>query len=319
MSVKRIIRALQRHKRFIISAHVDLEGDALGSEIALAYLLKSLGKTVSIMNNDLTPKAYNFLPGKHMIRSKRGAPAFDAAIVIDCSDIRRIGRIQKFISDTTPLINIDHHISNEKFGDTNWIDTKASSASEMVYWLYKALRKPIKKEAAIALYTGIATDTGFFRYSNTSSKTHAIASELLKHKINVYDIYRHLYQHFSLKETQLLASILASIKVDSSKKIAWVELSRNTGYHDIKKEFSDIIFGFLRSIEGVEVAIIFRERGKKATKINLRSQSRVNVGAFAVRFGGGGHARASGCFLEKDLASTRKQVVSELQQLVREK
>ncbi|MFC1594009.1 bifunctional oligoribonuclease/PAP phosphatase NrnA [Candidatus Omnitrophota bacterium] len=316
MSVKRIVQALKKHNTFIISAHIDLEGDALGSEIALGYLLKAMKKKVYIINNDPTPAEYAFLPGKAMFAKRKELPSAAVFIAVDCSDLKRLGRVAQ-IADTAKLvINIDHHMSNERFADINWVDAKASSASEMVFKLFKALRRPLSKDAALALYTGIATDTGWFKYSNTTAATHAMVVELVKQGIDSYKIYRHIYQNFSIRAIQHIGTILNAIEVDSSGGIAWVTLREGSGMRSVPGGISDIVFGFLRSIAGIEVAIIFRQKKKKLTKVNLRSQSRVNVGAFAQKFGGGGHSRASGFVYPASLAVTKSHIVAQLKKKV---
>ena len=316
MSVKKVVQAIKKHKSFLISAHVDLEGDALGSEIALAYLLKKLKKKAFIVNQDGVPECYKFLPGRNMIVKGRNIPFFDTALIVDCSDLRRIGKVKGSIAEDKFIINIDHHLSNEKFGHVNWVDDKASSASEMIYRLYKEFNLSVPKEAALALYAGISTDTGFFKYSNTRALTLKITSELLNHGFDSYKVYKTIYQNIPLADMRSVADIISGFKTDGANKIAWVSISKKAGEGILKGELTDMIFGFLRSIKDIEVAVIFREKGKAVTKVNLRAQGKVNVGKLAVSFGGGGHKNASGFSLNKNIITARKLVLSKIKNLI---
>ena len=183
MVLKRLLAELRKkqNKTFLVSSHINLEGDALGSELALASLLKRLGKKVFVLNQDSAPAEYSFLPGLKSVIHENSPLEYDVAILADCSDISRIGKITKVIKKDALMINIDHHISNTKFGDINWVEPYASCACEIVYKLFKHLKMKINKAEALLLYTGILADTGSFKYSATSSFTHKVASELLEH------------------------------------------------------------------------------------------------------------------------------------------
>ena len=180
MSVKRIAKAIANFDRFLISSHIDLEGDALGSELALASLLRKLGKTVYIVNASRTPANYQFLPGvKSVVQSLSPQQRPQAAFIIDCSIKQRIGAVEKLIDQRLPIINIDHHIDNNSFGRFNWIQPQASSTGEMIYQLFKLMRVKLDKADALNIYTAMLTDTGCFRHSNTTSLSHQICYELL--------------------------------------------------------------------------------------------------------------------------------------------
>ncbi|MBI4982012.1 MAG: bifunctional oligoribonuclease/PAP phosphatase NrnA, partial [Candidatus Omnitrophica bacterium] len=224
MSLKKVAAAVRKHKTFLISTHVNPEGDALGSELGFYMLLKKLGKTGIIINEDDVPYGYDFLPGLENIGKYRDNIKnlkFDCFVVLDCSDLKRTGEVYRINKENKPVINIDHHISNQNFAAINWVDAHASSASEMVFGLYKEMGVSFDEESALVLYVGILTDTGSFRYSNTTSYTHKAAAELLKFNLNVPQIYKNAYENIPYEDMRLLSKVLPTMKRVSSGKIAW--------------------------------------------------------------------------------------------------
>lgn len=312
MSLKKVLNVLKRNRSFLISAHVNLEGDALGSELALARLLKKQGKKVYVVNQDKAPLIYDFMPDIKTIQKPGSLKLdFDVALILDCTNLERIGSVQKLIYKGTPVVNIDHHISNDKFGEVKWVNPNASSASEMVYEIYKQGGFKIDKEAALLLYTGIMVDTGSFRYSNTNTYTHSVIADLLKYQLSVEKIHNQVYSCLPLNEVKSLTRLLTGFKIDKSKKIIWLTLRRGVIYEEkMKTDVTEYVFNFLRSIAGIEVAMIFREMGKNKVRVNFRSNGKMNVSRLAGKFGGGGHLSASGCTILADLKTAQKLVLS---------
>jgi phosphoesterase RecJ-like protein len=315
MLPKKLLAELRKksHKTFLVSAHIHLEGDALGSELAMAGLLKALGKKVLVFNEDEAPNEYLFMPGIGSIRHDLSKIEYDAAILVDCSDISRIGKIQKVLRKDKVLINIDHHISNTAFGDINWVEPDASCACEMVYSLFKALGVGIKKDDAICLYTGILADTGSFKYKTTTGKTHLIAADLLRQGVDVYDINRRIYESMSISTVKDLGKIIGSLEVTKDGKVAWLSMRNNL----IRKnptlaDETDAIIHFARAIAGVEVALLFKEtQANREVRINLRSTGTADVNKLAQVFGGGGHRMASGATVKGTFRDVVKKVVLE--------
>jgi phosphoesterase RecJ-like protein len=311
---KKLVAELKKknHKVFVVSAHIHLEGDALGSELAVASLLRRMGKTVYCVNDDQVPAEYLFLPGIKTIRRGAVFPAYDAAVLVDCSDASRIGKLSKSLRPDKPLINIDHHISNTRFGTLNWVEPKASCASEMVYQLFEALSMPLNKQEAVLLYTGILADTGSFRYASTSSVTHRVAAHLLEFGVNVYNIYQRLYEDFSYETVKALAGVVRGMRRDKTGKVAWVQVPAALGKkYPVLSEQTDEIIRFARAVAGVEVALLFKEiRRGREVRVNFRSRGRVDVNALAHGFGGGGHRMASGCTLKGTLKGVIAKVVA---------
>ncbi|MFH1622096.1 MAG: bifunctional oligoribonuclease/PAP phosphatase NrnA [Candidatus Omnitrophota bacterium] len=295
-----IIDFLKNHNNFLISAHASPEGDSLGAQLAFARVIKKLGKNCDIINSDKHSREYNFLPGVENIRSKPRIEKYDAVILLDCSDISRIGSVVNFIDKNLPILNIDHHISNQRFGYINLIDAKASSVCEVLFLLFKELNLKIDKSIAINLYTGILTDTGSFRYTNTSSVTHYVVSQLLKYGIDVPGVFKNIYQNLDVSDLKFINSALANIKKDISGKIAWVKITHKLiRKYRPKIDLTDNILSFLRSLREAEACILFRERSGKERniRINLRSRGKIDANKIAQHFGGGGHKTASGITL----------------------
>lgn len=293
---------IRKHNNFLISAHTSPEGDSLGSQLAFARVLKSLGKNCDIVNSDRCSREYVFLPGINSIRTRPRIKKYDAVIILDCSDISRIGNVENFIDKNTPILNIDHHISNTYFGYINLVDTKASSACEMLYLLLKKLNIKIDRLIAVYLYTGIVTDTGSFRYANTSALTHSIVSELLKWGIDAVGIFRNINESLRFSDLKLINSVLLDIKKDATGKIVWVKVAQSMlRKYKPQIDLTDNILNFMRSLKRAEACILFREKSgeKRNIRVNFRSKDKVDVNKIAQHFGGGGHKTASGATLRK--------------------
>ena len=307
----------------MVSVHTSPEGDALGSELGFYSLIKKLGKKITIINEDKIPYGYDFLPGTEFIHLLSESPKnvdFDCFVVLDCADLKRTGDVYKLNKEKKPILNIDHHISNRNFGDVNWVSPYASSCSEMIYKLHKKLNIPIDKDCALALYTGMMTDTGSFHYSNTSSYTLKAAAGLLKFGINVAQVYRATYENIPQADVKLLLKLLLKMKFFCRGQVAvfWVkrELFKN------KKpsvDLADLLLSFARAVKGVEVVVLFKENlgTKNEVRVNLRSQGRVDVNQIAGFFGGGGHKSAAGCTLAGDIKNIAKKVITKIQQALK--
>lgn len=320
ISLKKSAAAIKKHKSFLISSHTSPEGDALGSELAIYNLLKKLGKEAFVVNEDPSPEEYNFFPFKDSVRlykpGLRGIN-FDCVIIVDCTDLSRIGLVQDIDRGNSPVINIDHHISNKKFGEVNWVEPGASSASEMIFRLYKEMRVPLDEDSALLLYVGILTDTGSFRYSNTSGLTHKAAAELLGFNINANQVYKNIYESIPFSDIQILTRALVNIHRVGSGKIAWVEVPAKLLRHKkLSFDLTDHLLGFLRAIRGVEVAALFKENlgVKNEIRVNLRSTGSADVNKVAQAFGGGGHRTASGCTVRGKLTDVRNKVIAKIRQ-----
>lgn len=319
MSIKSISKAIEKFNRFLISAHINPEGDAIGSELALASLLRRLGKKVIILNESPVPHILRFMKGTDDILKE--APRnldFDAAIVLDCPSMSRLGNVLPYVPDDKIVFNIDHHVSNEDFGKYNWVDADTSSTGEMIFELFKAFKLEITYDEAVAMYVAIMTDTGSFRYTNASSKTHTIASELIERGVRPYEIYSRIYETTTMQDTNLLAEALQTLKVTDDGKVSWLWVTKEM----LKKtkaslEGTENIVNFARAIEGAEIAILFRETGtENRIKVSFRSKGRVDVNKLAAFFDGGGHATASGCTIFGKIEDVEKKVLKQAQGMI---
>ncbi len=315
MISKRVLAEIRKksNKIFLLSAHIHLEGDALGSELALASLLRRLGKKVFVYNEDRPPAEYCFLPGITSIVCEDPHLDYDVAVFVDCSELSRAGKVHKALDPEKLLINIDHHVSNSYFGDVNWVQGNVSSACEMIYDLFVALGVKPSKDESTLLYTGIMTDTGGFKFANTTSKTHEVAAKLLKNNLDIYQIHRCIYESMSFQTVKFYGKIIQSLKMDSSGKVAWLEIPYSLiSKSDVLAQQTDSIIHFARCISGVEVALLFKEihRGKES-RINFRSTGRVDVNKIASVFGGGGHKMASGATVRGNFKDIITRVVAE--------
>lgn len=319
MGLKKVVAQIKNHDNFLITSHVNLEGDALGSELAFLKLIKALGKNAVIVNEDNVPYGYDFLPGLNCIKKYKDnlkGVKFDCFVAVDCSDLKRTGEVYRLNTKSAPIINIDHHISNARFGTVNWIDPYASCACEMIYELYKKMAVKPDKEAALCLYVGILADTGSFRYSNTTAVTHRITSELLEYGIDVVEVYKNVYGNFPFKDMKLVVHVLNNIRRRHRGQIAWFEVSADLlkRYKTLYVDLTDYVMNFARAIKDVEVVVLFKENLgiKNEIRINFRSQGRIDVNKIANFFGGGGHKSASGCTISGEIGQVRNRVLKKV-------
>ena len=308
-------KTLTKAKNVLVSAHVHPDPDAISSELAIAAYLRRLGKNVTIVHEAKLPERFLFLPGAKTIRRAKDVKrkAFDTFVLVDCGDIDRIGTVARFIRPGDAVINIDHHVTNSYFGTVNLVDVKASSTAEVIYRFFKKVKFPIEKITAQLLYVGMMTDTGSFRYDNTSAFTHGAVSELMKFPIAVSDLYTKLYESLPLIDLKYFSKVVNTFQTLWNGQVAVLELHKI----DVAKfsqdfDLRDKLFRYLRAIKDIEVVVIFTELNRKQTRVNLRSQGKVDVAKIAAYFNGGGHQRASGCLVEGDIKQAKKQVLARI-------
>ena len=306
-----IKRAVKKAKTALIASHVDPDGDAIGSMLALAMALEKLGLSAAIYSADGVPKVYKFLPWADRVKTEiHPQHCCDLALVVDASDLSRIGDKIDLRQMVPTIINIDHHPDNTQFGDINYV-MKTSSVAEEVFDLCRYLKIPLDKKIADCLYTAMITDTGNFRYENTTVKTFLIAAELLKAGVNTHELTTKIYDTKTVPSMRISSRALSELKFSKDRKIAWTAVTEEM-MAEAGARGEDLIgiVDRIRSIEGVEVAIFFREE-RNRVKINFRSKQRANVSEIARRFGGGGHLKAAGAVVEGHIAKVEEQVVSE--------
>ncbi|HHV78922.1 MAG TPA: bifunctional oligoribonuclease/PAP phosphatase NrnA [Firmicutes bacterium] len=301
--ISHILRAVYNNGSFLIFTHEMPDGDTIGSSLALAGALKQLGKRALVVSCDPVPVAYRFLHGadevKYPSEINQEQHGTYCAILVDCGEPSRVKDGIRLLDGAALVINIDHHVSNTMYGDITWVEPDASSVGEMMYTLLTALGARITPELATALFTAIFTDTGSFRYTNTTAHALLVASRLVEFGANPNEVSEHVYETKSISSLRLLARALDNLKVDPSGKVAWLTLTKE----DMKaagasEEESEGLVSYARMVRGAEVGILFRETENGSVKVGLRSRKWVDVAALAKEFGGGGHPRASGCTIK---------------------
>jgi len=313
--MKKVIEALNRAKTFLICMHVDPDGDTIGSASALASVLAKLGKTSVIYSRDKVPDIYMFL--KHMDKVKREIgreEKFDAVVTVDCGDIKRVAAGEEIRRHSGLLINIDHHPDNKKYGDINLVK-KLSSTGEIIYGLIKQMKMKLDADISSAVYASIMTDTGCFKYDNTSAKVFSIARDLIRNGADPHDIAFRIYESKTRSEIKVLGLALQKMESTPDGRISWICLTMD----DINKcgATSEEVSGIadhLRSLKDTDIAVFLRETEKGPVKINFRSKTR-NVQKVARVFGGGGHRLASGAVVNLAIDEAREKVIDAVKSL----
>jgi phosphoesterase RecJ-like protein len=302
-----LLERLRQGRRFLLTSHRNPDGDAIGSEIGLKRLLHRLGKETTIWNRDPTPAVYRPLPGSEEIHAGPEPPAgfptaFDAAIVLECTQPDRTGLEGPL--ESLPLINIDHHLGNEGYGEVDWVDTSAPAVGAMIFRLAAALGLAIDPETADALLLTLVTDTGGFRYSNTTAEAFDAAAELVRHGARPQTVSHWLYESQPEPMLRLLGEMLRTLELHCGGRIATVSLTREMNEKSgARPGDSEGLIDYPRSIAGVEAVALFRQLDEGGFKVSLRSRGRLDVQRIADRFGGGGHKNAAG--FSSDLERTR--------------
>ena len=303
-------------RRVAISTHLNADGDGCGSESALARLLAAQGLVPRIVNPTPWPEMFAFLLGDDVDdRTSRGSKALrdiDLLIVLDISDVKRLGNLTETVRAlTVPKLVIDHHQpSNDPAGTLTVTDTEACATAELVYDLATVLGWEITPAVARSLYTGMLTDTGGFRFSNTTARCLSISGQLIASGVEPEEMYGRLYASMPVGRLHLLRDALATLEVDPEYGISWISVAAGAAeQYGLRSEDLEGIAEHPRSIGGTRLAIFFRDLGHAKVKVSFRSTGDVDVNKFAKQFGGGGHARASGALIEGDLEIVRKKVV----------
>jgi phosphoesterase RecJ-like protein len=307
-----------------LSTHVNADGDGCGAESALARLLAASGIVARIVNPTPWPSMFSFLLGADVRdRSAEGAAALrgiDALIVMDISDVARLGALAETVRGLRiPKLVIDHHIaSDEPGGSVMLTDTTACATGELVFDVARELGLEIDRPIAVGLYTALLTDTGGFRFSNTTPRCHAIAGHLLAVGVDPEEMYRRVYASVPLGRLRMLREALGNLEVDPDHGLAWLSVPADAlERYGLRSEDLDGVVEHARSIEGTRLAIFFRDLGYGKVKVSFRSTGDVDVNRFARNFGGGGHARASGALIPGSLSDVMPRVLDQARAYLR--
>ncbi len=317
-SFDEISNILQKNNNFLITSHINLDGDAIGSELALYSILKKLKKKPIILNQGKLPKVYDFLPGVNKVQYLEDdyidTKSIDVGIALDCSNVKRMGKTYEIFKNIKTIINIDHHASNESFGDLNYVDSSVSSVGEIIYELIRFINVDLLDEdICTCLFTSILTDTGSFRYSNVSSRTFKIASDLTSFEIKPHLIAAKIYNRNTYPGLKLLGEALSTLEANNSNYVSWITITRkmlnNTKAND--EEIEGII-DVAATLDNNEISILFRETKDNKIKISFRSKGNFDVNKFAGKFNGGGHPNAAGCLCSGKMYKIKDKILSQL-------
>lgn len=309
--LRRISELIDQHCTFLITAHERLDGDALGSELALCGILKGLGKEAVVYNQDPTPESYLFLPkSDRIVHELPPLDPFEVAFILDCSELERVGRESERIGTIPKLANIDHHVSNGGFCDVRLIDAQASSTGELIFRLVRDMGLAVTVEMATCLYTAILTDTGGFRYGNTRRGTLLAAADLVDAGADPQWISENVYEADSPARLRLLAAILPTLVLEEDGRVgSLVVLQKALTDAGALPEHTEGFVDLPRTIRGVEISVLYAELPDGRFKLSLRSKGNVDVERVARVFGGGGHTNAAGCKAGGELSEIRRRVI----------
>ncbi len=309
--IEKIADVVKSGNRFLVASHVNPDGDAIGSVLALSLAMRKMGKEVVSYSADGVPYQFEFLPMADTVTNDLdGDVSFDAVFVVDCSDLDRVGRGFREMVDAKLWINIDHHLTNSDFADITLLDRRACSTGYLVYEVIKDLPIDLDRDIAENIYATILVDTGSFRYSNASEDAFRVAGEMVALGVSPWHVASMVYENQPPGRMKLLGMVLDTLEISSGGRVASVvvtrEMMEKTG---MGAAATDGFVNYPRSISGVEVALLVRETGDGEYKVSYRSKGKVNVADLARSFGGGGHRNAAGCVLKGDLADVRARAV----------
>lgn len=313
-----VARSVRAGRRFVVTTHVNPDGDGIGAGLALTRFLRARGRDARLVIAGRVPPQYAWLPRPGEIVTHRGAREealvrrADAVFVLDLADWRRLGVLERAVRAARGTrVTVDHHPPHENGSDIYWRDMDAAAVGEMIFRLIRDLGGPLTERIATPLYVSLMTDTGCFRFSNTDADAHEMAAALIRAGVRTAEVYSHVYETSRHARLRLMGAMLARLGTAAGGRLAWGAVSRadfrRFGVRDVETEgFIDVI----RTLAGVEVSILFKEVRPREVRISFRSRSRVDVNRLAQAFGGGGHARAAGATVVGPLADVTRRVVA---------
>ena len=310
--IDRILEILRQNETFCIVGHVRPDGDCIGSQLGLALALQAEGKKVTVWNHDTIPQKYKFLNTSGLFGKPRKGEKFDCVIATDCASFERLGEAGVCVADRKVFINIDHHESNTRYADVNWVSPREPSTGELIFKLLKVARWPITRPIADQLFTAVSTDTGSFQYPNTRPGTFHVGAELVTRGANLAKICDEVYQSYPLSRARLLRHVYSTFRLTANDRIAWFWLKKKdftrTG---AESDDTEGLIDHIRAIEPVVVACVFEELEPELTRLSLRSKSTgVNVSEICRQFGGGGHPAAAGARIPGTPLAVQRKVIA---------
>jgi len=313
--LQRIVDAIRIRQRFVLSSHARPDGDSIGSQLALAYALRALGKTESVVNRDPAPGPLMAFPGvADIVVADRVEEDFEAAIILECGDLDRTGVAGL---DRSLLINIDHHPGNSGYGQLTWFDPHAAACGEMVFDLVRELSVPLTVEMATHVYLAILTDTGSFHYSNITPRTFEICRQTLEAGVDPVLVARNVYDSNNMGRLKLFGAVLSAMQIDPTGRIAIVyldhEMARDAGgtYED-----TEGLINLPLTVKEIEAVVFFKQVEGDEYRVSMRSKGEIDVGAVAKEFGGGGHKNAAGCTVSGPIDALQKMFIERIEKAI---
>lgn len=318
LNMGKAIELIKKSNNIFIASHINPDGDNIGSSLALALALKKINKNIVVLKSDIIPTDFTFLPGIDLIKKHDDKlDDIDLFIVLDCGDEDRLGQNKSLFESAKKTINIDHHISNTNFGDINIVDSKSAATGELVYHFIKQMDIKLDKDISTNIYTAISTDTGSFKYESVSSDTHRIVADLLDIGIDKTEININLYESMSFTRMKLFIKSLTTLETFNDGKIAVIKVTQDmlkeTG---ASLEDSEGIISFITKLSTVEAACILKELEKENIKISLRTKRYLDASSICNEFNGGGHKRAAGCTIYKNVTEAKQLIIKSIQESI---
>lgn len=313
--LRQIVDAIASRQSFVLASHTRPDGDAIGSQLAMAYALRALGKQVRVINRDPAPAPLMAFPGVPEITiADHVDGSADAAIVMECGDLARTGvaGLDRFF-----VINIDHHPGNTGYGQINWYDEQAAACGEMVFDLVRALGVPLSRDIATHVYLAILTDTGSFHYSNISPRTFDICREAIEMGVDPVAVARNVYDSNNMGRLKLFGSVLSAMQIDPSGRIAIVyldhEMARAAGgtYED-----TEGLINLPLTVKEIQAVVFFKQLEGEEYRVSMRSKGDIDIGAIAKEFGGGGHKNAAGCSISGAIDFLQKMFIDKIERAI---
>lgn len=312
-----IRRLITDSHRVVVISHKDADGDTLGSALAISEVVRGMGKEVATRVPPPVPQLYHFLPGFETVNREESGEPPDLVLVMDASNLERLSDTLGPLPEGTPIVNIDHHVSNTRFGTLNLVVPDASSTAEVTFDLLHALGIPVTASIATNLYAGVLTDTGGFRHENTSYRVLEIAADLVRRGANASDMAARVYKSQKLTTMRLMALVLGTMGFDCGDRVVYAavpqDLLRKAG---ARMDETEGLIDVLSSVQGLELAILFKEIEPALTKLSIRSRGAANANNLAAVFGGGGHDKAAGAELEMPLRQAMDLVLAEARHML---
>jgi bifunctional oligoribonuclease and PAP phosphatase NrnA len=313
--IQRILDEIRASETICVVGHIRPDGDCIGSQLGLAMALQNQGKKVTCWNQDAMPRKLAFLDPDHLLQKPKANSRFDCVISTDCASFERLGSAGQYIHNRRAFINIDHHQSNTRYADINWINARQPSTGELIYRLLAVANWPVTPPIADCLFTAVSTDTGSFQYPTTRPATYYVGGKLVEKGADLAKVCNEVYQSYPLSRVRLLQHVFNKFRLAHNDEIAYFWLKKadyaRTG---AQPDDSEGLIDHIRAIEPVCVACVFEEIGSNLTRISLRSKTeKVDVNKIAEQFGGGGHKAAAGARIPGTPASVQRQVLNAIQ------